>query len=189
MPTSADLGTYARAAAIGNNRQNCAVSTFWLRCGHARYTVNTIEIRCTYAVTADLDKSCIRSFTTQSRSPLIRWWCTYDDDDPDTIWAALVTLMQPSLRSGYDLIGDICPDHIDICTDHCRSLVHANRYHGSRIRCPAFGSYSKTACHSRATDCPGTTIPMGERRQLNWSHCRQNRSNRASAEQIKRSHC
>ena len=26
---------YARAATIGNNRQNCAVSTFWWRCSHA----------------------------------------------------------------------------------------------------------------------------------------------------------
>ena len=54
------------------------------------------------------------------------------------IWAALDTLMQTSLRSGYDLIGDICPDHIDICADHCRSLFLAHRYHGSSIRCPAF---------------------------------------------------
>ena len=37
---------------------------------------------------------------------------------------------------------------------------------------------------------PCTTIPMVEHRWLlNWSHCRQNRSNRSSAEQIKRSHC
>ena len=71
------------------------------------------------------------------------------------IWAALVTLMQTSLRSGYNLIGDICPDHIDICADHCRSLVLAHRYHGSRIQFPAFGSNFETACHSRATDCPG----------------------------------
>ena len=45
LPTSADLGTCARAATVGNNRQNCAVSTFWLRCSHARYAVNTIKIR------------------------------------------------------------------------------------------------------------------------------------------------
>ena len=101
------------------------------------------------------------------------------------IWAALGTLMQTSLRSGYDLIGDICPDHIDICADHCRSLFLAHRYHGSSIRCPAFGSYSEAACHSRATYCPGTTIPMEERRQLNWSHRQQKRSNRSS-EQIKK---
>ena len=30
------------------------------------------------------------------------------------IWAALGTLMQTSLRSGYDLIGDICPDQINM---------------------------------------------------------------------------
>ena len=54
----------------------------------------------------------IRPFTTQSRTPLMRWRCTYDDDDPDMIWAALGTLMQTGLRSGYDLLGDICPDHI-----------------------------------------------------------------------------
>ena len=101
------------------------------------------------------------------------------------IWAALGTLMQTSLHSGYDLIGDICPDHIDICADHCRSLFLTDRYHGSSIRCPAFGSYSEAACHSRATACPGTTIPMEERRQLNWSHCQQKRSNRSS-EQIKK---
>ena len=83
--------------------------------------------------------------------------------------------MQTSLRSGYDLIGDICLDHINICADHCRSLVHAHRNHGSSIRCPAFGSYSKTVCHSRATDSPVTTIPIEERRQLNWSHCQQKR--------------
>ena len=66
----------------------------------------------------------------------------------------------------------------------CPSILY-----GSRIRCPAFGSYSKPACHCRATDCPRTTIPMEGRRQLNWSHCRQNRSNRSSAEQIQISHC
>ena len=137
-------------------------------------------------MTADLDTSCIRSFTTQRRLPPIRWRCTYDDDDPDMIWAALGTLMQTSLRFGYDLIGDICPDHIDIYADHCRSLVLANRYHGSSIRCPAFGSSSETACHSRATDCPGTSIPMEERRQLNWSHCQQKRSNRSSSEQTEK---
>ena len=107
-------------------------------------------------------------------------------DDPDMISAALCTLMQTSLRSGYDPIGDICPDHIDICAHHCRSLVLAHRYHGSSIRCPAFGSSSETACHSRATDYPGTSIPMEERRQLNWPHCQQKRSNRSSSEQTKK---
>ena len=127
-----------------------------------------------------------RSFTTQSRLPAIRWRCTYDDDDPDMNWAALGTLIQTSLRFGYDLIADICPDHTDICADHCRSLVLAHRYHESSIRCPAFGSDSETACHSWATDCHGTTIPMEGRRQLNWSHCQQKRSNRSPSEQTKK---
>ena len=137
-------------------------------------------------ITADLDTSCKRSFTTQSRLPPIRWRCTYAADDPDMILAALGTLMQTSLRSGYRRIGDICPDRIDICADHCRSLVLAHRYHGSSIRCLAFGSSSETACHSRATDCPGTSIPMGERRQLNWSYCQKKRPNRSSSEQTKK---
>ena len=55
--------------------------------------------------------------------------------------------------------------------DHCRSLVLAYRYHESSKWCPAFGSNSETACHSRATDCPGTTFSMEELHQLNWSHC------------------
>ena len=101
------------------------------------------------AVTADLDTSYIRSSKTQSRSPPIRWRYTYDDDDPDTIWAALVALLQTSFHG--DLVGDICPDHIDIYAEHCRSLVLALRHHGSSIRCPAFGSYSETACQSPAT--------------------------------------
>ena len=123
-----------------------------MRC---KYDWDTTYSRCTYAVTADLDTSYIRSFTTQSRSPPIRWRYTYDDDDPDTMWAALGTLMLTSLHSGYDLIGDICPDHINICADHCRSLVHAHRYHGSSIRCPAFWFiFLNRDCHSRATDCP-----------------------------------
>ena len=126
--------------------------------------------RCTYDVSADLDTSCIRPFTTQSQWLPIRWRCAYDDDNPDMIWAAPGTLMQTSLRSEYDLISDISPDRINKCTDHCRSLVPAHRYHGYSIRCPAFGSNSETACHFRVTDCPGTTIPMEERRQLNWSH-------------------
>ena len=96
-----------------------------IRC---KYDWDTTNSRCTYVVTADLDKSCIRWFTTQSRSPTIRWRCTYDYDDPDTTWAALGTLMQASLRSGYDLVGDICPDHINIYADHCRSLVHMEAY-------------------------------------------------------------
>ena len=89
------------------------------------------------------------------------------------IWAALGTLMQTNLRCGYDLIGDICPDYTYICADHCRSLVLAHRYHGSSIRCPAFDSNSETAGHSRATDRPGTTIPMEKCRQLKWSHYQQ----------------
>ena len=83
------------------------------------------------------------------------------------IWATLGTLMQTSLRSMYDLIGDIYPDHMNIYADHRRSLVLAHRYHGSSIRCPAFALNSETTGHSRATHCPGTTIPMEARRQLN----------------------
>ena len=45
MPTSADFGTYVRAATIGNNRQKCAVPIFWLSCSHTRYAVDTIKIR------------------------------------------------------------------------------------------------------------------------------------------------
>ena len=94
-------------------------------------------------------------------------------------------------QSGYDLYSKYaqadqltfwvrsnrryCPDHINICTDHCRSLlVLVHRYHGSGIQCPAFGSYSITAGHSRATDCPSSSILMEERHRLNWSHSRQN---------------
>ena len=102
------------------------------------------------------------------------------------IWAALGSLMQTSLRSGYDLFDDICPDHIDICADHCRSLVLAHRCHGPSIWCPAFGSNSEKASHSRATNCPDTTIPMEERRQLSWLHFQQKRSKRSLSEQIKK---
>ena len=99
--------------------------------------------------------SCIRSFPTQSLSPPVRWRCTNDDDDPDMIWAALGTLMQTSLRSGYNLIGDICPNHIDICADHCWSLiVLVHRYHGSCIRCPAFASWTdRTVSKTDRTGC------------------------------------
>ena len=110
----------------------------------------------------NLKATTVSIFHSTIITPPIRWRCTYDDDRPDMIWAALGTLMQISLRSGYDLIGDICPDHINICADHCRSLlVLVHRYHGSCIRCPAFGSYSTTAGHSRATDCPGICYSDG----------------------------
>ena len=129
------------------------------------------KLRCTDDITADLDMPCIHSFLTQSQLPPIHWRCIYNDYDSDMIWAAQGMLMQTSLRSGWDLMGDIYPVHINICANHCWSLVLAYQYHGSSIWCPAFGSYSKTSCHSQATDCPGTIIPMDERHQLNWSHC------------------
>ena len=59
------------------------------------------------------------------------------------IWATQGTLMQTSLRSWYDLFGDICPDHIDIFADHCWSLVFAHRGHGSSI---TMGELCSTIC-------------------------------------------
>ena len=127
--------------------------------------------------------SCIRSFTTQSRSLLIRRWWTYDDNDTTMIWATLATLMQTSLRSRCDLIGDICPDHIiNICADHCRSLlVLVHQYHGSCIQCPAFGSYFTTVGHSRETDCPGSVIlteKLPQLRKTDRTVCKTGRTDR-----------
>ena len=178
VPDHDDLCRSGDLRLSGNNWQKSSGSTFWLCWSHAwyycKYDWDTTNSWYTYSVTTDLDTSAY-AHSCQSWSPLIGWWCTYDDDDPDMIWATVGRLMQTSLHSRFDVINDICPDDINICADHCWSLVLAHWYHGSSKRCPAFGSYSETACHSPATDCPGCTIPMEKRRQLNWSHCQQNR--------------
>ena len=124
--------------------------------------------------------------------------------DPVSQWVNSVPPHVGKLNFMYEVVCISSKSHWSIY--HTSSKCHWNIYNTSRkrrgtlrvvqkverssptvsIRCPTFGSNSEIACHSRITDCPGTTIPMEERRQLNLSHCRQNSSNRSSSEQIRK---
>ena len=158
LPTSTDLGTYAQAATIGSNRQEYTVSTFWLCCSHARYAVNTIEIRLIHDV--------------QSRNSRFRYVLHTLIQDPKPITTDTMTMYLRWRRPWYDLVR-FSYAHADQLTfwirlwradrrylsrthKHIRRplpipIVLAHRHHGSSIRCPALGSYSETACQSRAT--------------------------------------
>ena len=94
-----------------------------------------------------------KPITTDPMTMYIRWrrsWydlarCRYVHADQLTFW---VRFNQRYLSRSYRYI----------CAHLCQPLVLAHWYHGFSIRCPVFGSNSKRACHSRATDCPGTTL-------------------------------
>ena len=116
MPTSTDLGTYAQAATIGSNRQEYTVSTFWLRCSHARYAVNTIEIRLIHDV--------------QSRNSRFRYVLHTLIQDPKPITTDTMTMYLRWRRPWYDL-GRFSYAHADQLTFWIR-LWRADRRYLSR---------------------------------------------------------